>query len=227
MPERYDDNNSIWKNLYRIGGAAAITIVILIPIQIFVFVISPPPDTAKEYFMLFHNNSLLGLLSLDLLLIVDYVLMIPIFLALYVTLRRVSESVAAIGTLIGFIGAVAYFASNTAFDVFYLAQQYETATTESQKSFLLAAGHAMLAIFQGTSFHVSYVLVSVATLLLSILVLKSKIFSKIAGYAGILVAVIGLGIYVPIIGLFLSIISLIPGVFWYVFVAKSLLQLSK
>jgi hypothetical protein len=177
--------------------------------------------------MLFQSNGFLGLLSLDLLLVVDYVLMIPIFLALYLSLRGASEPFITIGTLIGFIGIVAYFASNTSFDMLNLSQQYESATTELQKSSLLAAGDAMLAIFQGTSFHVSYVLTSIATLIVSIVILKSKLFGKIAGYAGILVAIIGLGIYIPIIGILLSIISLIPGTIWYIFVARQLFQLCR
>ena len=66
----------------------------LIPLQIVVFVAWPPPleGSTSEWFTLFHENWLLGLLSLDLLLIVDYVLLEPIVLALYVALRRVSES---------------------------------------------------------------------------------------------------------------------------------------
>jgi len=52
--------------------------------------INPPPTEVIDYFRLFKNNSFLGLLSLDLLLIVDYILMIPIFFALYIVLRRIN-----------------------------------------------------------------------------------------------------------------------------------------
>src|SRR6478672_12210756 len=87
------------------------------------------------YFNLYKNNSFLWLLSLDLLLIVDYVLMIPIFLFLYIKLRKNNESYITIGIIIGFIGIVTYFSSNTAFDMLYLSQQYNTiTTTELQKS---------------------------------------------------------------------------------------------
>jgi hypothetical protein len=216
-----------WKDLYRIASFAAVTIVILIPVQILVFVISPPPSTVEDFFMLFQNNALLGLLSLDLLLMVDYVLMIPIFLAIYVILRKTNQSYAAISTAMGLVGIIVYFSSNTAFDMLYLSEQYDFTKADIQQSLLLAAGQSMLAIFQGTTFHVSYVLLSVATLILSILMLKSRVFGKGTGTAGILLAVVGLGLYLPGIGLFLSIVSLIPGTAWYLLVARSLLKISK
>lgn len=85
----------------------------------------------------------------------------------------------------------------------------------------------MLAIFQESSFHISYVLVSIYTLIISVILLKSDKFSKFAGYSGIAMGIIGLGIYIPIIGVALSIISLIPGVIWYILVARGLHKMSK
>jgi hypothetical protein len=66
-----------WNWLYRIGGAAALITVVLIPVQIIVFIAWPPPyeGTVTDWFTLFQDKELLGLLSLDLLLIVDYVLL--------------------------------------------------------------------------------------------------------------------------------------------------------
>ena len=84
----------------------------------------------------------------------------------------------------------------------------------------------MLATFQGTTFHVSYVLLSVATFIISILMLKNRVFGKGAGTAGILLALVGLGLYLPGIGLILSIVSLIPGTAWYQLVARSLFKMS-
>ncbi|WP_458744782.1 hypothetical protein [Candidatus Nitrosocosmicus sp. T] len=217
-----------WKDLYRIAAFSAMAIVILIPIQILVFVISPPPSTVAAFFNLFKNNALLGLLSLDLLLMIDYVLMIPIFLAIYIVLKKkTNQSFAAIGMVIGFIGIIVYFSSNTAFDMLYLSEQYDITKTDFEQSLLLAAGQSMLATFQGTSFHSSYILLSIATLILSILMLKDKVFGKVAGTFGILVAVIGLGLYIPQIGFFLSIVSLIPGTAWYLLVSRSLFRISK
>ena len=57
--------------------------------------------------------------------------------------------------------------------------------------------------------------------------MKSKAFSKFTGHSGILTSIIGLGIYIPILGIALSIISLISGTIWYILIAKGLYKLSK
>ena len=67
---------------------------------------------------------------------------------------------------------VTYFSSNTAFNMLYLSQQYQSASTDLQKSLLLASGISMPAIFQGKSFHISYVLVSIYTLIISVIPLE-------------------------------------------------------
>ncbi len=217
--------DSRWNWLYKVGGAAALITVVLIPIQIIVFIASPPPSTAIDYFTLFQNNRLLGLMGLDLVYIVDNVLAIPILLALYTALRRASESFMAIALALCFVGIVAYFASNTAFNMLFLSDQYAAATTDAQRSIFLAAGQAMLAIYQGTAFHVHYVLGSVALLIISVVMLRSNIFSKVTAYVGILANVLVFGLYVPTIGIFLSIISVVFLAIWFILIARRLFQL--
>ena len=216
-----------WKPLYRAGGIAALITAVLIPLQIIVFIVWPPPleGTASEWFTLFQENWLRGLLSLDLLLIVDYVLLVPIVLTLYVALRRASESLMAVATALYFVAIAAYFASNTAFEMLSLSDQYAAATTDTQRAMYLAAGQAMLATFEGTAFQVSYVLASVAGIIIGAVMLRSEIFSRLAAYALILGDVIGLGLYIPTIGIVLSVISVPVLWVWYVLIARRLIQL--
>jgi hypothetical protein len=167
------ESNTNWKPLYRVGGVAALITAVLIPLQIIVFIAWPPPleGLVIDWFTLFQSNRLLGLLSLDLLLLVDYVLLVPIVLALYVTLRRTRESLMAIATALYFVAIAAYFASNTAFEMLSLSDQYAAATTDAQRAMYLAAGQAMLATFEGTAFQVSYVLASVAGIIIGAVML--------------------------------------------------------
>ena len=225
MAQARSDTN--WKPLYRVGGAAALITALLVPLQIIVFVAWPPPleGTASEWFTLFQENWLLGLLSLDLLLIVDYVLLVPIVLALYVALRQASESFMAVATALYFVAIAAYFASNTAFEMLSLSDQYAAATTDAQRAMYLAAGQTMLATFEGTAFQVSYVLSSVAGIMIGGVMLRSDIFSGLAAYALIVGDVIGLGLYIPAMGIFLSVISVPVLWIWYVLIARRLFQL--
>ncbi len=216
-----------WNWLYKIGGAAALLSVVFFPIQIAVFMISPPPDTVIGWFRLFQENKLIGLLDLDLLLIADQVLAILILLALYAALRRADESFMAIGVTLGLVAAVLFIASNPAFEMLTLSNQYAAAETEVQRTVLLAAGQAMLVSWQGSAFQVSYLIGSIASIIISAVMLRSKIFSKTTGYLGILANVIALGLYVPLIGVYISVFSVVFLWAWYLLVARRLFQLGR
>jgi len=63
-------------------------------------------------------------------------------------------------------------------------------------------------------------------LLIGWVMLRSQIFSKSAGYVGIVAGVLGIGMYVPKIGVFISILSVVGMQIWYVMIATRLLRLS-
>ena len=221
--------DSAWKPLYKVGGIAALIMAVLIPIQSFIFIAYPPPGTVIDYFTLFQNNKILGLLDLDLLLIVDNVLLILIYLALYTALRRANESFMAIALTFGLVGAVLHFASREAtFTLLSLSDQYAAATTDAQRAMFLAAGQAMLTIYNGTAFDMSYVLSGVVLLIISVVMLRGNIFSKGTAYLGILMGVLMLiPPTVGTIGLLLSLISLVPTLIWLILIARRLFQLGQ
>jgi hypothetical protein len=202
--------------------------LVLMAIQIIVFVVWPPPGTVEGYFMLFHNNWLLGLLSLDLLYIVNSVLLIPIYLALYIVLKRAGESSMLIAIVLGITGIAAYFASNTAFEMLSLSNQYAAATTDAQRAMFLTAGQVMLETYTGTAFDIYYVLSTIVLFVFSVVMLRSNIFSKTTAHLGILAGVL---MIVPssagTLGLYFSLASLVPWAIWLVLVARRLFQLGQ
>jgi hypothetical protein len=218
-----------WMVLYRVGGAAALASAVFIPIQILVFIIWPPPleGTAVDWFTLFRDNRLVGLLDLDLLLVTDNVLLVAIFLALYVLLRRDSESVMAIATALGFLGIVFFIASNPAFEMLSLSDGYAAATTEAQRSTFLAAGEAMLATWQGTTFQAAYILGSVAGIAVGAVMLRSGTFSNVTGWMAILGNAVGFGLYVPVVGVYVSVFSVLFLEIWYILISRRLFRLGK
>ena len=220
--------NSRWKGLFMAGGVAAFSMLLLIIIQIIVFAIWPPPTTVAGYFSLFQKNWFLGLLSLDLLYIVDSVLLILIYLAVYFVLKKAAESSMLIALIFGIVGAAAYFASNTAFEMLSLSNQYATATTEAQKTMFLTAGQVMLETYKGTAFDIYYVLNTLVLFIFSPVMLRSKLFSNATAYLGLLA---GLLMIVPstagTLGLYFSLASLIPWAIWLVLVGQRLLQFGR
>ena len=218
-----------WRLLHRLAGAGALISAVFIPIQVLVFIIWPPPleGTAVDWFTLFQDNPLAGLLDLDLLLVADNVLLVPIFLSLYVLLRRDSESVMAIATAFGFLGIVFFIASNPAFEMLSLSDQYAAATTEAQRSTFLAAGEAMLATWQGTAFQAAYILGSFAGIAVGAVMLRSAVFSNVTGWMAILGNAVGLGLYVPVVGVYISVFSVLFLEIWYILISRRLFQLAR
>jgi len=218
-----------WRRLYRLAGAGALISAVFIPIQVLVFIVWPPPleGTAADWFALFQDNPLVGLLDLDLLLVADNVFLVPIFLALYVLLRRDGESVMAIATALGFLGIAFFIASNPAFEMLSLSDPYATATSEAQRSTFLAAGEAMLATWQGTTFQAAYILGSVAGIAVGAVMLRSAVFSNLTGWMAILGNAVGLGLYVPVVGVYISVFSVLFLEIWYILLARRLFQLGR
>ena len=223
-----NDNNPkstyAWQTLHRVGGMAALAVLVLIPIQMVVFFLWPPPNSVIGWFTLFQDNPLVGLLDMDLLLIVDYLLLIGVFSALWASLRRANESLMAIALILQLVATATYLASTVAFEMLTLSNQYATATTDVERSIFLAAGQTMLATWQGTAFDVSYVLSALAILTVSAVMLRShRLFSKVTGYAGLSAGILAL---VPptagTIGVVLSLVSLVPMVIWLALIARRL-----
>jgi hypothetical protein len=214
-----------WQTLHRLGGVSALAVLVLIPIQMVVFFLWPPPSSVIGWFTLFQDNALVGLLDMDLLLIVDYLLLIGVFSALWAFLRRANESLMAIALILQLVATATYLASTVAFEMLTLSNQYATATTEAERSIFLAAGQAMLTTWQGTAFDVSYVLSALVILTVSAVMLRSGVFSRTAAYAGLSAGVLAL---VPptagTIGVVFSLVSLVPMVIWLAMIARRLLR---
>ncbi len=224
-----------WKSLYKAGGVAALIAGVLfrrnIAAEIGLFIEHKPPVTVSNWFALLQSNRLLGLAYLNIFDLLNYALVGLMFLALYAVLKRANKSYVAIATTFGFLGIAVYFASNTAFSMLSLSDQYAVATTNAQKSTLLAAGQAMLALNRfsgpgshpGTGGYMSLLLIAIAAMISSVVMLRSKVFNRATAYVGILASVFDLAYciafaFVPTIDGELLAIIFIPaaGLFWMI-----------
>ena len=224
---KLDQDEARWQWLYRLGGSAALITAIFIPLQVVIFMAWPPPTTAQGYFAVFQSNPLIGLLNLDLLLLIDQMLGVVILVALYIALRRTNEAVMAVVLALGLVVAAAYFASNTAVNLLTLSQQYAAASTDAQRAMYLTAGESMLAIYTGTAFHVSYILGAVVGTAIGIVMWRSELFSRATASMAVLANVISLGLYVPVVGLYISIFSVLFLEIFYILVARRFLQMGR
>jgi hypothetical protein len=247
-----DAAGSHWKGLYQVGSAAALAAVLifrrwlgaefLFARAIGIIRVGPRamPNTVLDWFTLLRAHRLIGLTLLNAFDIVNYALVGLIFLGLYAALRRTNRSSMTLATMLGFVGIAVYVASNQAFSMLSLSDQYAVATTDAQRFTLLAAGQALLAIHnpnvlgQAT---LSFFLVTLAGLIMSTVMLSSSGFSKGTAYTGILANVFGLGyplgvalaptaVVIPLVALSLS-VSACFLVIWYLLIAHRLFQLGR
>jgi hypothetical protein len=226
-----------WKSLYTVGGVAALIAVVVfrrnLGAEVSLLSGQIPPNSVGDWFTLLQNDRLLGLAFLKLFDLANYALVGLVFLALYPALRRVNASIMTITVASGFIGIAVYFASNQAISMLTLSDQYAAATTDAQRAMFLAAGEAMLAtVYQGTGDSLSLFLVTLAGLMISIVMLRSEIFSRVTAYLGILAHVLVLGYFVtlvvaPALTFVPHSAAAVPLIIWELLIARRLFQLAK
>jgi len=213
-----------FRPLFRVARYLSVLMLVLIPIQIIVFVISPPPDTVKGFYELYHQNTLLGLLSLDFLYLFNNIIIVVIYLALFIILYQERPVTVILALILGLVGVCCYYPSNPSFEMLTLSNQYFQALPD-QQTIYLAAGEASIAAYTGTAFNSYYVLSAICLLMFAYAIIKSPQFKKSIGLWGL---VSGFFMIVPssagTLGMIFSILSLIP---WVIFVFLLVIDFKK
>jgi hypothetical protein len=195
--------------------------------QFVVFAVQPPPleGKATDWFAFFQRSPFLGLLGFEFLLVIYALLSVLVSVALFVALRHASPSLTAVMLVLSVIGSIAFVMARPALEMLSLSHQYAAATTQAQRAAILAAGEAMVAIFHGTAFQVSYLLGSLTGVLIAAVMLRSAVFSRSTAYLRIASSVLDFGIYLPGIGLFLSLFSVVFLMAFNILIARRLFKL--
>ncbi len=237
-----------WKSLYKVGGVAALIAGALfrrnIAAEISLFGQPRAPVTVEDWFTLLQNNRLLGLTYLNIFDLVNYALVGLMFLALYAVLQRLNKASMTIVMVACLAGIAIYFASNTAFSLLALSDQYAAAITDTERSILLAAGQALLAINRfslgshpGSGGYMSLLLIALAGLIVSAVMLRNNLFNRATACVGILAGTLDLAycvafVFVPSTNAGRLAIYFIPAsgfflMIWHILVGWRLYQLGK
>lgn len=179
------------KNILIMGGIVALLTVVVTFGEIVITFLPggrEQVETVIDWFALLQNNWFIGLRNLGLLNIIMIALGIPVYFALYTAHRKVNKAFGAFAMIISFIGAAVFFATNRAFPMLELSKQYAGAITDSQRSGFLAAGQAMLSVGKSHSpgTFIAFFFGELSGILMSLVILKGKIFSKAAAPIGII-----------------------------------------
>jgi len=186
-----------WKNLYLLGGIAAILSGLLfrrnLGVEIAFFSPIKAPAAVSDWFILLETHRLLGLVYLGIFDIVNYLLVGFMLLALSKVLWRIASGFAIIGLWLGLLGIAIYTASNTALSLLSLSNQYATAINEDYKERLLSTGHVLLTMnpfsspggHPGSGGYLSLLLIAAAGFIFSIIILRNRQFSPFAACIGL------------------------------------------
>ena len=227
-----------WAGVYKLGGVAVLVTVLVGIIEStiqFLPVSNIPQNTVIDWFVLFQENPFMGLRNMGLLNIFLNTLALFTYFALYAAHKENSnQPYAALAMVIAFLGIGVFLANNRAFPMLDLSNQYAVATTDTQRAMLEAAGQSMLTVGQshtpGT--FLGFFLSEVAGIIISVVMLRSNIFSKVNAYAGILGFSILLVIeyFSTFSGLSNTMMMLfmlggLLSMVWYILIARKLFQL--
>lgn len=217
-----------WRWLLTAGGIAALIGVTMIPIQVIVFAVSPPPTDIRAWFALLIENPVMGMMNLDVLYILNNALLIPLYMALWLALRDRHEPVLITALIVGLVGVAAYFPSNTAFEMLRLSQQYAAATDPAQQAILLSAGEALTVKYVGTAFIVYYFLNAIALLMFAGVMLRTRVFSRATAYWGLAAGIL-MAVPSPFgtIGMVFALASLLPWAIFSLLIGRRLIQLGR
>ncbi len=221
--------DSRWRTLVYTAAFAAVYMIILIPIQGIIFMVSPPPNSVLGFFELFQDSILMGLIHLDLLLTIDYVLVLFIYFVLFLVLSRREKSLSLIATILGCLSITLYMVSREAtFSMIALSREYFSATTAVEQTIALAAGKTLLALYNGSSFTISYVLGGFTMVLFSMAMLGDELFENRIPTTGLIMGVL---MFVPPtvgeMGVWIALVALIPTLLWMVLMSRWLFRMAR
>jgi len=218
-----------WKDLYLVGGIANIVVAlttVFAVVAFFIWPYEPGMIPTADVFTTLQEDRLGGLIALDIVYLVAMLLSVLPVLALYAALKRVNESYALIALALGLMAIVALINARPIAELVSLSDRY-AATTDAARNQYLAAGEALLTLFNGTAWMVNLVLASVSGLISCVLMLRTTIFSKAIAYLGIVVNIMSLLFFIPVAGLLLLFGATIGGVIFGIVVGLRFLQLAR
>ncbi|WP_459191967.1 hypothetical protein [Halosimplex sp. J119] len=237
-PDARNVGQTEWQRLYKAGSVAALLAALIfrrnLGPEVSLFVSRQQPATVDGWYSLLQARPLLGLLYLDFFDVVNCVLVGLVFLALFAALRPIDRSLSLVGVAAGLAGVVVCITSNSALTMLSLSVEYTSATTNAERSVLLAAGRATLASNDPSAPYAStghvwrYFLLAVGVSTFSVAMRRSGDFSNVTAAIGMLAAIFdlayvgsfafvaGVAIYLlPVAGLSLVLWQILVGVRLY------------
>jgi hypothetical protein len=170
-------------------------------------IIGGPPGTVEETYSILSENIWTGLLRMDILTVFVMPFYYLLFYSLYLALSNDDQAMSAISVILVFAGVTLFLATPSVFSYWHLSEKFASAGSDAQRDQLLAAGEAIIAsdMWHGTGARIGGLLLQTGALLISVVMLRTRVFSRVTAITGIAthgldLAHILIGFFSPAIG---------------------------
>ncbi len=194
MKINLEKSKASWNAIYKIGALAALLTVLVAIAEIGITFLpgggreTTSARTVIDWFMFYQTNPLMAMRNLGLVNIILVALSIPLTYALCAAHREVEKPLAGLALIVTLAGVAIFYSTNRAFSMLALSNQYAATASDTQRALLLAAGQSMLAVGEshtpGT--FLAFLFSEFSGILLGVLLLRGKLFSRASGIVGIL-----------------------------------------
>ncbi|MEZ4712951.1 MAG: hypothetical protein R3A44_37525 [Caldilineaceae bacterium] len=203
-----DGPDPAWRGLYKVGGILAIAYMVLslvVP-TVMLFMKSYDFNMDAATLLAFIAENRLWWIVWQTLILETSILLIVTFAALFMALKHLDNTFAAIGAIVGIVTEILFMAYYPVLlGLVYLSDQY-VAAADAQKMVFVTAAEGLLA--QNNAFNPFYEPLFAASILFFSIVMLKGVFHKRIAYLGIATFVacfVGLALW-PVVGV---------GYFWW------------
>jgi hypothetical protein len=219
-----------YHTLYRLGALASLLVGISIVFAVAAYFIWPykgNTTSVEALFTLLQTDRLGGLISLDISMLLVLPFNLLMFLALYAALRRADESLALVALSLALMAIGLVIVCRPLAELTLLSDDYAAVTDAAEKTRLLAAGEGLRRQLDGTAWAAQTAFYMLTGLLNSALMLRTRFFGKATAWLGIVISTLGLGFFLPGVGLLLLFVNTIGGVPWCLLLARDLSKIEQ
>ncbi|MCF7807796.1 MAG: hypothetical protein K9M49_07135 [Candidatus Marinimicrobia bacterium] len=217
------ENQDNLTHYYNFSILTIVLMIVLIPLQTILFILFPHPTTINEWFTLFNNSPIIGFIGFDVFYALSNILMVLFYISLFILIRDKINNLTIFAIILSLVSITIYFSSNRFIEMYTISEKYFKASTEMQRISLIAGGELLLSVYKGSSYFIYYVLSGVSLILLFTSFKRIDFFSKKTVRAGIISGILMLvPATVGIIGMAMSLLSLIPWIVTCLFLISDL-----
>ncbi|MFA6508298.1 MAG: DUF4386 family protein [Treponemataceae bacterium] len=177
-----------WRNFHRLSGYASfLLLALMIAYAVIIAFLGPQPTDALSYFNLARQSPIKALLVSDLNIPIALTAYFFIFLSLWKILNELNRPLVALASALTCMAVAFTILGNTDLALIRLAKEYFASNDARERQMIEAAGKALFAnnMWHSSAAYFCGIFMQGSGVLISLIMLKSKKFSRITAYSGI------------------------------------------